>query len=248
MDTKIGTYAVVVTLIIAAAIIGAALINSPNIIPQPEKKTIMSDGTYTASIPPNKVEVTFSIVTNGTTASDAQTKNTQASDKVIAALKAKGYKDSDISTVYYNVYPEYNWSSGSNDIIGYTATHQIKVNNSNISAAGSIVDIAVKNGANQVDYIDFGLTSDAENTYRVEALGKASQNARDKADAIAKGLGLSIKGIVSVSEGNVYYPPYRFDYMAAESAVGGGVTGKQVSITPGNVDVSASVSVTFEIG
>ena len=245
MDTKLGMYAVVISIVIALAIIGAALINNPNIIPQLEKRTITSDGTYTTSVAPNKVEVTFSIVTNGTTAADAQSKNTDASDKVITALKAKGYKDSDISTAYYNVYPEYNWSSGTNDIIGYTATHQIKVNNSNISAAGSIVDIVVKNGANQVDYIDFGLTPDSENSYRVEALGKASQNARDKAEAIAKGLGLTIKGITSVSEGNVYYPPYRMDYaMAAES---GGGAGKQVSITPGNVEISATVSVTFEL-
>jgi hypothetical protein len=246
MDTKLGMYAVVISVVIALAIIGAALINNPNIIPQLEKKTITSDGTYTTSVAPNKVEITFSIVTNGTTASAAQGSNSQISDKVIAALKAKGYTDKDISTVYYNVYPEYNWSGGTSDIIGYTATHQLKVNTSNISAAGSIVDIVVKNGANQVDYIDFGLTPDSENAYRVDALAKASQNARDKANAIATGLGLTIKGVTSVSEGNVYYPPYRLDYATAEASAGG--ASKTVQLTPGNVEVSATVSVTFELG
>jgi len=239
-----GKYAIVIAVVIALAIIGAAVINNPNIITT-QKKTITMDGSFTETVSPDKVEVTFTVMTKGTTAADAQSDNTAISEDVVSALKANGYKDSDISTVYYNVYPEYNWSDGTSTIIGYTATHQMKINNTNISAAGSIVDVATKNGANQIDYVDFSLKQDTEQTIRVTALGKASQNAKDKADAIAAGLGTSIKGIISVSEGNIYFPPYRFDYATAESAVGG--TGKAVQITPGNVEVSATVSVTFEL-
>jgi len=242
-----GMYIMAVAVIIAVAIVGAMLINNPNIIPQPQQKTITMDGTYTKTVAPDKVDVTFSVVTKADTATDAQSQNTVASNKIIAALKAKGFTDADISTVYYNVYPEYNWSDGTNEIIGYTATHQITVNSTNVSAAGVIVDVVVKNGANQVDYIDFSLKQETEQTLKVEALAKASQNAREKANAIAAGLGTSIKGILSVSEGNIYYPPYRFDYMSAAESVGGIQNSKAVSITPGNVEVSATVSVTFEL-
>lgn len=242
-----GKYAALIAVIIALAIIGAAVINNPSIIPQPQKKTITMDGSFTQSVAPDKVEVTFSATTNGSTASVAQDANTVITNRIIAAFKSAGYTDNDISTVYYNINPDYNWSSGTNTIIGYTATHQIKVNSTNISAAGAIVDIAVTNGANEVNYIDFSLKQETEQAIRVQALSKASQNARDKANAIAEGLGTSIKGIISVNEGNIYYPPYRFDYMAAAETAGMAPNAKTVQITPGNVEVSATVSVTFEL-
>lgn len=241
---KLGLYIFAAVVVIAATIILVALINNPNVIPQPQKRTITVDGSFTQSVAPDKIEVTFSILTKADTASKAQNDNTLISNKIIAALKDAGYTDADISTVYYNVYPEYNWSSGTNTIIGYTATHQIKVNSTNISAAGTIVDIAIKNGANEINYIDFGLKQETEQALRAEALAKASQNAREKADAIAKGLGTSVKGIISVNEGNIYFPPYRFDFASAAEKAG---SYEAVQITPGNVEVSARVSVVFEL-
>jgi uncharacterized protein YggE len=130
--TNYAKYAAVIAVVIAIAIIGAALISNPNIIEQQQHKTITMDGTFTQSIAPDKVEVTFSVTTNGSTASGAQNANTAITDKIMAAFKAAGYTDADISTVYYNVNPIYNWSSGTNSIIGYEATHQITVNSTNI--------------------------------------------------------------------------------------------------------------------
>lgn len=245
MKNSFGKYAVLVAIVIALAVVGAAFIMNSSVLTG-EKKTITIDGSYTQTVAPDKVEVTFSVVTNASTASDAQAQNTDITDAVMAALKAKGFAESDIETVYYNVYPQYDWSSGSQKITGYQATHQIKVTSNNISDAGMIVDTAINGGANEVDYIDFGLKQATEQTVRKDALSNAAQNARDKAEGIAAGLGMSIKGIVSVSEGNIYYPPYRLDYTVASAEASG--TGKTVQITPGNVDVSASVSVTFELG
>jgi hypothetical protein len=244
LPTNIAIVAVV--MIIAGAILGAAVILSPNIITG-EKRTITSDGESTETVQPDKVDVYFTVETKGASASAVQSANSEASDNIIAALKDAGYAEGDISTEYYNVYEDfvYNFTTGERRSVGWIASHQIQVSSEDTRKAGEIVDIAVENGATQVNFIDFGLKQETEQSLRVTALSQASQNAREKAEAIAAGLGTSIKGVVSVTEGNVYYPPYRFDFLAAQEA--SGAPAADVSITPGNVEVSAFVSVTFEL-
>ena len=245
MKDGIGKYAVIIAVVIAVSILGAAFIMNKEMITG-DRRTVTMDGSYTKSVVPDKVEVTFTILTNASNAQDAQDMNAELTDEIIDALEDRGYTKDDIETVYYNVRPRYEWSGGSQNLIGYEATHQIKVNDSDIKNAGSIVDIAVSNGANRVDYIDFGLSQEKEQEIRVESLAKASANAREKADGIAQGLGMKVKRVISVNEGNMYYPPYRFDYaMAMESSAGTAV--KDVQIVSGNVEVSAYVSIVFEL-
>ena len=157
-----GIYMIIVTVIIAVTILGAAILSNPNFFTEEEKRTVTMDGSFSQSVAPDMVEVVFSVVTRADNATETQRLNTEISNRIIVALKDEGYTEEDIETVYYNVNPVYDWTVGYREIVGYEGRHQMKVNNTDITVAGNIVDIAMQNGANEINYIDFTLKRETE--------------------------------------------------------------------------------------
>ena len=74
------------------------------------------------------------------------------------------------------------------------------------------------------------------------ALEKAGADARNQAEAVAKGLGVQLKGVVSASSSSAPAPIPRFGraMAAAEARM-------PTSIEPGEVNVTATLQVTYEI-
>ncbi len=208
-------------------------------------KTITVNGDHSVFAAPDKVELFFSIETTSNNAQDAQQKNAQLEAAVKSAVKvAAGLQDRDIETVSYNVYPEYDWSSGIQSLKDYRATHQLKVELRTLSLAGKVIDAAVQAGANRVDSVQFGLTEATQKSLSEQELQLAAANARQKAEKIAAGLNAKIIGIKSASEGSSYTPPI---YYARDMVATGGSSKAETTFSPGNVQVSAQVSVQFII-
>jgi hypothetical protein len=103
----------------------------------------------------------------------------------------------------------------------------------------------VTNGANQINNIEFYLSEDREAEYKNQALSAATKNAKEKAKTIASSLDARLGKIVSVSESNFYYAPYRY---SMEAAVDTDEAVAQVAkVTPMDVNVQASINVVYEI-
>ena len=103
-----------------------------------------------------------------------------------------------------------------------------------------MIDAATRAGANNVHGIQFSLKD--EQASRAEALRAAVRMARANAEAMAAGIGLKLGRIVGVSDGDpVHVVPFRAEMMAAQrDAVA-------TPIEPGNVQLRAVVTVTFEL-
>ena len=76
-------------------------------------RTISSTGTSTIEVLPDFVVVYFSIDTKGTTANEASNKNSKIVDDMKAALLLEGITEKEIKTINFNVYPNYDYRSGS---------------------------------------------------------------------------------------------------------------------------------------
>ena len=238
-----------VTLIIVGAVIALALIGVIVFMQLTPGTTVSAQGSSIVKATPDLVTVYFNVQTKGETATEAKDKNAAIVDNATVALLMLGLERKDIVTENFNVYPDYNYNSGSQQITGYEATHNIKVE---ISTAekdkiGDIIDAGVNAGA-LISYINFELSQGLQNQYKAEALKLASEDARIKAESTASGLGKSLGGLVSVSSSNFDYNPWpiytnsRMDYAgAAEAKVA------STSIQPGSQDISASVSVVYKI-
>src|SRR5690348_13550962 len=71
------------------------------------------------SAKPNIAEISASVVTQASDAKTAQDQNSNKSNAVKNFLKSQGIADEDIKTSNYNVYPQYNYSGGQQNIVGY---------------------------------------------------------------------------------------------------------------------------------
>ncbi|HME86888.1 MAG TPA: SIMPL domain-containing protein, partial [Candidatus Nanoarchaeia archaeon] len=128
---------------------------------------------------------------------------------------------------------------------GYVASYSLKVTTKDFDQVGKIIDVAVANGANAIDSVQFTLSKELEEQVRSEALKKAGQTARMKAEATAEGLGVELGDIVGVSESSFYAQPYY--YAKATEAVAAGRPAADLVIEPSTIQVSASLNVAYEI-
>lgn len=207
--------------------------------------TLSASGEASLEFAPDQAEVWLSFLSKAETAKSAQTQNADRSNRVIQALKDAGVASEKIETVNYNVYPEYTWNptTGKQEFAGYTGTHTLKVTITSVEKTGELLDLAVKNGADTVQNVQFSLGKDAERYAQTKVLSLASSRAKEKAEAITQGIGLKLGKVKSVTESSVYNPmPYynRYNMMMAEA--------KTPEIQPQNVGLSARVEVVYELG
>lgn len=237
-----------ITLIIVSAIIVLALIGVFIFYNQKTGTSVTANGQAEIKANPDIVTVYFNVQTKGKDAKEAKDKNAEIVDNVITALLKKGFERKDIQTENFNIYPEYDWSSGKQVEKGYTAYHSIRVEmpTSKTDKIGDVIDAGVDNGA-LVSYINFELSLEKQNEYKASALKKATENAKIQADSIASGLGKKVGKVISVSTNDFGYYPWRAYDNSAGGAGVAEVKEAATSIQPSEQTINANVQVVFEI-
>ncbi|MDD5651042.1 MAG: SIMPL domain-containing protein [Candidatus Nanoarchaeia archaeon] len=235
-----------ITIIIAVLLIVLGTLFGIYLLKNNSSNTISASGNYQMSVAPDQVIVYLLIETRSKSADDAKNKNSLISESVLNALSGIGIDKSTIQTENYNIYPEYDWNNGAQTLKDYVTSNNIKIKTNDFGKVGKIVDAAVNAGA-LVSYINFELTPEKNNQYKSQVLTEASKDAKVKAESIALGLGKKLGSLVSVSSQDYNYMPYpmytRTDQAAGAMEVKSAVT----NIQPKNLDVSASVSVVYNI-
>ena len=211
---------------------------------QKESNTINVDGSSEITAKPDQAEVWLGISILKSNAADAQSESNKITNAIIDGLRYKGIQDSDIQTESLSLYEETQWDNGKSKSVGWRATQTIKVKTKDLTKVGTIVDIGVNNGANQVNNINFGLSAAKEQEFKQQALADASKNAKSKAETIAQSLGVKLGRIKSVTESNFDYSPY--PYMM-KSVVGADAVREAAAVLPKDVSVTAQISLVYEI-
>ena len=221
----------------------AIIVLAFNINKTTEQNTISVSGTYETSVFPDEAYVVLKIVTSGSSAGEAQEANTRINDNNINSLKELGLEDKNVETINYNIDKRQYWDEKEQKYIdiGYEAITRIKATTKNVKEAGKIADDVIKNGANGIEGISFGVSKEKESEINTKALELASLKAKEKAQALAKALNVRIVKIKSITP-DIYYNPYvsRYNSLSKMAAI-------ETIINPTNVDYSAIVNVVFEI-
>jgi uncharacterized protein YggE len=216
------------------------------------KSVVTTSGTATVKVDPDKVTVTIGVDTDGATAEEAAKKNAELMDKVIAALKALGITDDQISTNWYSMYPTYEYRSPpcieiypqppdcapKNEITGYRASNSLSVTLDADEDVGKVIDAAVAAGANNVSGAHFFVSDERQQEIRDSLIEKAITNARSRADKAADAVGMDVSGVKSINLNDVFFPVFYKDF-AAEA------NGASTAILPGQQQISMTVQVTF---
>ena len=207
---------------------------------------VSAQGFSSLSVEPDKVSVYLNIETKGATAQEVKDKNAEISDKVVIELIKLGFERKDIQSLNYNIYPDYDWSSGTQKQKGYIASQQIIIKTDNFDKVAQVVDKSVDAGA-LVSSINFELSDEKQSEYKSQVLESAGKDAEKKAEATAAGLGKKLGRLVSVSSQDFYYPGPIAYYARAEGDSGATAEKAAVNIAPSDIEVTASVSVQYKL-
>jgi len=197
----------------------------------PAGDTISVSGVGTVKTVPNEAQMSFGVETRRPTAQAAVGANADAMRKVINALRQARARD--ITTQWVSVYP---FTRDDGTVEGYSASNSVSAV-SDIEDAGALIDAAAEAGANQVSGPGLS-SSNAEALYR-EALAKAVDDARLRAEVLAKASGRSLGAITAIVEGGAQPAPL-YRQAAADAA-------SATPIEPGQQETSANISVTFSL-
>ena len=206
--------------------------------PQQEtpRPTLSVDGQGTGTAAPDMATVTIGVTTQGKDAAKAQNDNAWVSNQIQAAVRGLGIEEKDIQTRNYSFYPNYSTDKDHrNEVTGYTVNNSVIVVVRDIKLTGKVIDAALSNGANEINSLDF--SANDTKAVRKVALLNAIQDARDKADIIAK----RIVGIQNVSESTGYIETRRFGGNMLMAVAKDAAT----PIAPGSLSLTANVHIDF---
>jgi uncharacterized protein YggE len=229
------------------ALVLAAAASFPTAAQTPAVSTdgpvIITTGEGVVKLAPDRVWVSIAAESHARSPRDAQRANADAMAAVLGKLKGAGLPADAIRTSGYDLQPEFDYVSGKQTLRGYVARNTIEVRVDEIGRVGEVLDLAVGSGATAVSGIRFDL-KDRGSADR-EALRRAVADARTRAEAAASGANLRVDRVLRIEEQRGSVEPPRPMMMMRQSA--GAMESAQPPISPGELEVRASVTMTSAI-
>jgi len=194
---------------------------------------------------PDVATLSAGVVTQAADGNTAMRDNAVQMDKVMAAIKAAGIAERDIQTSGINLSPQYRYAENeAPKITGYQANNTVSLKVRDITKLGKVLDSLAAQGANQINGPSFEI--DQPEPVYDEARLAALKKAQARAETYAKALGLRVRRIVSISEGN--QGGFRPMPMMAMAAGRSAKAEMDTAVSPGETTVSVNLDVVFELG
>lgn len=220
--------------------------------------TITVSGEGEVSAVPDTATFSVTIQEKAKTVEAAQEVATEKSNDIVAYLEGEGIEEKDIQTADYSVYPEYEYETrvcsaneycvpGRQNLVGYQVSQTITVKVRDTDQAGELLTGVGSLGASQVSGLSFTIDDEEalQNVARDEAIAKA----KEKADALARSLGVKVVRVVGFSEDG-YYPPMPYAYGRGGATMDMAVA-QEAKMAPalptGENKIYSNVTITYEI-
>ena len=219
------------------------LLQRPEAPPPP---AILVNGSAEVFVAPDEATVRLGIVRQAPTAQAAQEQANTVGKEILASLAKTGVPATQIQTARLVLSPVYAprgpESRDAPRIVAYNATNTVSVRLDNLALVGPVIDAGLKSGANQVEGVQFGLRNDLPS--REEALKRAVQEARSKAQVMADALRVNLVEVLEAAEGGVSVVPFAEGGFAQRVAMAADVA---TPVSPGQIQVRANVSIRYRI-
>lgn len=209
------------------------------------KTDIGVTGTGRVFATPDTALASIGVDVTATTLDDALKQASDASTKLLAAVKAAGVDEKDIQTTNYSVNPITNQPKEGETpkITGYHVTNivQIKIRgiDADNSKIGKVIDAAISAGANSLNGLYF--TVDNTAPFEDQARQAAVKDAMAKAKTLADAAGVKLGKIISITEGvSSPVPVFKAGAFADAASAPG-------PIQTGQNEISVTVEMHYEI-
>lgn len=207
-------------------------------------RTISVNGVGRVKAEPDVADISLGVTKQGKEAAEAANKAAEAMDSMVTALLDMGIEENDIQTTNLSLSPRYDWNKDPAPIVGWEANNMVSVTIRDIDSVGAVVDAATEAGATNVNGISFRVEdpTEAEAAARTAAVA----DAKAKADQLAADAGVTITGVVTITESGGQQP--QPIYMARNEMAMMDSGGASTPVMPGEVELSVNVFIQYEIG
>ena len=229
--------AAVLTVVVVAAIITAAVIDRP-IGSAPG--TISVTGSGTVQGVPDTVSFQIGVQNVAASAATALAANNARVRALESSLFAHGVARRDMQTSGLDIYANTN-NQGA--VTGFTVDNNVNVTMHDITAAGVALDAAVRVAGNGIQLSGINFSISNQSKYLAEARVKAMQDARTAATQVAKGGGASLGAIEKITDQEnatsvtIPYPEFKASLGTASS----------VPLQAGSQPINVQVAVVYAL-
>lgn len=203
-----------------------------------EVPAISVTASSTVRYEPDTAEFTTSVSATEKDASKAAARVAELWKSLQQSLRSAGVPAPDASSIAYSVNPEWEWNrtTGSRSLKGYTAQHTVRVTVRDLRKLGGAIDAVAGAGASNIQGLQY--SSSRYDQFRTEALAEAVRNARHDAEVMAKAAGGRIGTVLDLSYAaqRPVIPVMRTMMAASPQAE------ESTELQPGEQEVTVSVS------
>ncbi len=226
--------ALLVPALLLASSAGAQSVAAPELV---------VNGAGVVSINPDNATLNVAVVTRASTAAEASRLNADRMQRLLSALRSAGVPDAALITAGFNVGQERDAlgrMSPSDAPLVYAARNGLQVSLTDLSRIGTLIDLALGNGATDIGGITYA--SSREGEARRAALAIAIRSARQSAEAAAtaadKVLGPVLE--IAVDQPNIYAPLVERGTIESAPPIA-------TAVMPGDISVRATARVRFAL-
>lgn len=236
----------------------ALLAATPPMANEPQR-TISVSGSAQVRVAPDIVQLMLAIVTHDKAIIKAKSLNDERTSKTLAAMKKFGIEAKDLQTDRISISASFdsNESRIRDEPDSFEVSRSIVVTLRDVKRFEDLLTTAIAAGANRTEGIDF--QSSALRKHRDLARAQSVKAAKEKAIALAKELDATIGKPLSISEtsSSGYWGwngggmrgggMQQNVYLQSAGGSSNGADGASDRFAPGQIEVNASVSITFEL-
>lgn len=220
------------------------------------ENTITVQGIGAVTVQPDSVRVQLGVEEEARTVEAARNQNANKMARITQRLRALGIPNLKLQTAGFSVYPIREPAPPvtplerrrAERIVGYRVSNILTVRieggdpGTLAVDAGRVIDTALGAGANSASGIDFYLSQ--EQRAQQEALQLAVRQARQNAEAVAQAASVTLSGIFNIE---AYSQPIAMRQFAVMEARADEAARAPTPVEPGELDVTANVTVRFDI-
>lgn len=207
-------------------------------------------GNATIQVPADQLQMQVGVTSEAKTVKQALDENTKKIQAIEQVFKKIGLSRKEYKTGRFQIQPRWstrppkyhdNWHA---EIIGYRVNNHFSIKTRQIELGGKIIESCTRAGANTIDSIIFNLATPRE--YRSKAIAAATNNARADANALAAAAELRLGEVLDINLDDATSTPLRSRSMAFSAEMAKSAA-PSLNLSPGEVTVHASVTITYEI-
>jgi uncharacterized protein len=191
---------------VAISLVYAATLSSAMAADEERPRIVAVAGQGEVQAEPDQAIVTLGVESRKPKLEDARAEVAKTVDAVLKLTRDLKIDQKYVRATRISVQPEYNWDPNAKErnLIGYFVSRQVEVDLRDLDKLGTLLEKATDLGVNQMG--DPRLESSKRRDLEREALGKAVQDARANAEAIAKAAGAKIGAARTISASSGFTP------------------------------------------